>query len=238
MKQQEQWKPIPGYDGYEVSDQGRVRSFWKQAGRPQDGGWVLMDNPQRMMSTRGRRGSRDYPTVCIKGVYEYVHRLVMLAFVGPCPEGLVVCHNDDNPKNNRLENLRYDTQQANVDDAVASGSMGPGRKRQLENWQIIQMRRLAANGASGSELAKQFGVSRRTVSRICNGHVHTDIGGPIVDRLPNRPIKLVPMEIAMICGKLAAGEKSQADIAREHGVSPSMVSKIASRQRHAFVKAW
>ncbi len=43
-----------------------------------------------------------------------VHWVVMLAFVGPCPKGLIVCHNDGDKTNNRLSNLRYDTQRSNA----------------------------------------------------------------------------------------------------------------------------
>jgi hypothetical protein len=39
-------------------------------------------------------------------VPRYVHHLVLEAFVGPRPEGLVCCHWDGDPGNNRLENLR------------------------------------------------------------------------------------------------------------------------------------
>lgn len=50
-----------------------------------------------------------------------VHRLVMEAFVGPCPEGLEVLHWDDNPANNHLSNLRYGTRSENVKDRVRNG---------------------------------------------------------------------------------------------------------------------
>ncbi len=38
-----------------------------------------------------------------------VHQLVMETFIGPCPIGMEICHNDGNPANNNLDNLRYDT---------------------------------------------------------------------------------------------------------------------------------
>jgi hypothetical protein len=44
----------------------------------------------------------------------YVHDLVLLAFVGPKPEGLEVCHGNDVKADNRLQNLRYDTRSANA----------------------------------------------------------------------------------------------------------------------------
>jgi hypothetical protein len=51
-----------------------------------------------------------------------VHRLVMLAFVGPCPDGLNVCHNDGVATNNVLGNLRYDTPSSNSQDRVRHGN--------------------------------------------------------------------------------------------------------------------
>lgn len=47
-----------------------------------------------------------------------VHRLVMAAFVGPCPDGIEVCHNNGNPADNRLSNLRYGTHSENQLDQV------------------------------------------------------------------------------------------------------------------------
>jgi hypothetical protein len=58
-----------------------------------------------------------------------ISRLVLLTFVGPCPEGMVACRNDGNPGNNRLSNLRYDTHAASVADAARNGRPGAGRRR-------------------------------------------------------------------------------------------------------------
>ncbi len=48
-----------------------------------------------------------------------VHHLVAAAFIGPRPEGMVICHNNGDPLDNRVENLRYDTQAANIEDMYA-----------------------------------------------------------------------------------------------------------------------
>lgn len=45
-----------------------------------------------------------------------VHRLVLEAFVGPCPDKHEGCHYDGNPDNNVLENLRWDTRKENARD--------------------------------------------------------------------------------------------------------------------------
>jgi hypothetical protein len=39
----------------------------------------------------------------------YVHRAVLMAFVGPCPEGHEARHLNGEPNDNRLSNLCWDT---------------------------------------------------------------------------------------------------------------------------------
>jgi hypothetical protein len=51
-----------------------------------------------------------------------VHHLVLIAFVGPRPEGFDGCHNDGNPANNCLDNLRWDTPSGNMRDKRKHGT--------------------------------------------------------------------------------------------------------------------
>jgi hypothetical protein len=55
---------------------------------------------------------------------QYVHRLVLAAFVGPCPPGNDACHGDGDPTNNRLTNLRWDTHRENMRDMVRHERQG------------------------------------------------------------------------------------------------------------------
>lgn len=57
--------------------------------------------------------------VDIGGRQLYVHQLVAEAFLGHHLGGLEVCHNDGDPTNNRVENLRWDTRSSNVLDLRA-----------------------------------------------------------------------------------------------------------------------
>lgn len=114
----EEWRAIPGWEGhYEASSLGRVRSLERvdSAGRRVRG---------RVLSPSVRRSGYLHVLLWRGGRSEtrYVHRLVTLAFVGPCPETLEVCHLDGDPGNNRIENLRYDTSSANHLDAVRHGT--------------------------------------------------------------------------------------------------------------------
>src|SRR5690606_8270706 len=56
-----------------------------------------------------------------------VHRLVATAFLGPSDLPLVR-HIDGNPKNNRVENLRFGTESENAYDRVAHGTQHRGNQ--------------------------------------------------------------------------------------------------------------
>jgi hypothetical protein len=110
----EVWKPIPGYDGHEVSDQGRVRSVDR---------WLTNALGHRRFY-RGRvlrpqKGPGGYSIVHLsfKEMTKYIHHLVMSAFKGPTPDGQEILHNDGNKANPRLSNLRFGTRKENMDDA-------------------------------------------------------------------------------------------------------------------------
>lgn len=106
----ETWKPIPGFDGYSVSNHGLVLST--KRGKP------------RIM--RPARDSCGYPILALRQngrlVTRRAHILMMLAFVGPRPDGAIIRHIDGNPENNVLENLSYGTHSENGFDAVHHGT--------------------------------------------------------------------------------------------------------------------
>jgi len=102
------WKDIEGYEGYQVSNMGRIRStdrliyhkhikrYIKYKGKvlkasPCQGGYLRISNP---------------------GIK--VHRAVALAFVPGYFEGAEVNHKDENVKNNRADNLEWVTHKENI----------------------------------------------------------------------------------------------------------------------------
>ncbi|MBT2485796.1 MULTISPECIES: NUMOD4 motif-containing HNH endonuclease [unclassified Microbacterium] len=118
----ERWKAIPGYEGrYEASDMGRIRSLDRIA--------TLVDGRTRKQRGRILRPTkRRYWCVCLSEVrprkFATVHSLVLAAFVGPRPEGMVGRHLDDNRDDNGLANLAYGTQSDNMLDSVRNGTHG------------------------------------------------------------------------------------------------------------------
>ena len=101
-----------------------------------------------------------------------VHRLVLEAFVGPCPEGLEACHSNGDPTDNRLENLRWGTHEDNHQDRVKHGTLNQGERAggvKLTAEQVRNIRSLAARGVLQKDLAQRYGVTKQTVSKIVKG---------------------------------------------------------------------
>lgn len=102
-----------------------------------------------------------------------VHRLVLMAFVGPCPEGMEACHYPDrNPGNNRLENLRWDTYANNNADKLVHGTAKLGESShyaKLTDDEVREIRVLYATGKyTMRQLAEAFGVSTPNICLIVN----------------------------------------------------------------------
>lgn len=162
----EQWKPVPGFESfYEVSDRGRVRSFdryvnhWR-GGKRLHRGRMLRTFP----GTKGR--SNGYLRVALyrpgaKRLVE-VHVLVLEAFIGPRPPGLVCCHYNGNPVDNRLENLRWDTLSANSFDDIRNGVHPAASKTHCRNGHLYsdENTRVGPAGRHCRTCERQAGRSR------------------------------------------------------------------------------
>lgn len=169
--QHEQWRPIPGYEGhYSASDQGRVRSEARRVTKRNGHPHSVRERVLKPWEWRG------YLRVGIKLPTEpcyitTVHILVMAAFIGPRPPGMLhVCHNNGDGLDNRLVNLRYDTVAGNSADKAAHGTRTFGEthsRAKLTNEDVLKIRELGARrGLAQVEIGALFGVSRETVNRI------------------------------------------------------------------------
>jgi hypothetical protein len=114
----ERWLPVAGYEGiYEASSQGRVRSLPRMdtRGRKVRGRYLAITlHPSGHQQVKLSRDGRSKQGK--------LHRVVLIAFAGPPPEGREVLHADGNPANNRVENLRWGTRSENLRDSVRHGT--------------------------------------------------------------------------------------------------------------------
>jgi len=181
----EQWQPVVGYEGiYEVSDQGRFRSLDRvDASGARRKGRVIA----------GRDNGCGYLRValCVNGkqVTAKLHRLVLEAFVGPCPKGMEACHFPDRDRaNNRLENLRWDTRSQNQKDSIKHGTRyDPSLETRgeshpfakLKEKEVREIRGRRAAGESIKTLAREFGVHRNHVSKVARGFAWKHVGAAL-----------------------------------------------------------
>lgn len=138
----EVWKPVAGYEGlYEVSDQGRVRSFVVSRING------FREGPHLMrLNTRRRDGYQTVNLVSDGQVAtKKVHQLVAVAFLGKRPSGNNPDHINGIRRDNRVENLRWATQKQNSWNTTtarsASGVVGVYvSKNGAKPWRACVMR--------------------------------------------------------------------------------------------------
>lgn len=94
----------------------------------------------------------------------------MQAYVGLCPEGFQCCHNDGNPANNKLENLRWDTPKNNTADKRKHGTINYGEKNPLAKLNKSKINRIKAlkktTNLSYSEIGRIYEVDHSTIYKI------------------------------------------------------------------------
>lgn len=212
-EQAEQWLPVVGWEGlYEVSDFGRVRSISRTVERRGE----VYEKPGRVLKPIRRTyhfGVSLYADG--KSTPRPIHRLVLEAFVGPRPEGMECCHLDDDPTNNRLSNLRWDTHSANQYDQVRNGkhfeasqtSCSNGHEFTPENTRITKrgreckecqrkrireyMQRRRAKIAQDDSRCGQCGRPRESDHRLCDACRERICGRSREDRAKRRADKTV-----------------------------------------------
>lgn len=172
----EEWRSIEGFPGYEVSSEGRYRS-WLHANK-------ILKTPAVRRLKPNRKGylmARMRVEVnCQRGFP--IHHLVLKAFVGPRPIGFNGLHKDDDRKNNRVANLYWGTERQNAADRYRNGR----GNNKLTELQVLDAVRRCEGGESQLSIAVKLGVSQVAISRIILGRTWTRITGRIYGATPSR----------------------------------------------------
>lgn len=158
-------KRIPDYPGYYADIDGEIYS---------DRNGTLRALPKRLHNGYYRVNVRDggHP---VKQHVMYIHTLVLKAFVGKRPEQYVCRHLNGNPLDNRLCNICWGTPKENAQDSIRHGTavcLRHGEKAvasKLTLDDVLEIRKMYAEGRLQKEIASVFSISQHHVSDIIHG---------------------------------------------------------------------
>jgi hypothetical protein len=162
------WRDIPGFAGYQASDDGYLRSLpdIDSRGRFMPG-FVLSVS----------FNDNGYPRTCIKGKDVKVHRLVALAFI-PNPDGLPqVNHKSGVKTDNRVGNLEWCTNAENQLHKYrvlgVPGGLTGKRGAMCKNSRRVRATSVATGEVSvydsASEAARERGIDVSGISQAARG---------------------------------------------------------------------
>lgn len=152
----ERWAYVPGFEyWYAVSTLGRVWSYGS-----------------RKLLKPGRMSGGHWSVALGRGNTRCVHELILTAFVGPRPPGMVSRHLDGDHDNNQLSNLEWATYSRNaLDKKWHKGA----RTYKLTGDDVLAVKALILRGFTNREIADLYEVNIITARRIRNGESHKDV---------------------------------------------------------------
>lgn len=129
------WKLSLEYPGVRISNHGRVTLGW----------WLAFNTAGHFYLQGKRKGMKKHVNMKIilgeTTRYELLHRLVYEAFVGSIPQDAQVRHLNDDPHDNRVENLAIGTPMQNVADRILNGHQRYGEDHPNAKYTNEQRRR-------------------------------------------------------------------------------------------------
>jgi hypothetical protein len=166
------WKPVLGYDCYQVSDDGQVARVKTYGNKPKPV-W-------KMVAQRPKRGGYITYHLCENGERKdlLAHRLVWEAFNGKIGIGVEINHKNGDKSDNRLVNIELLTRSENMKHKfrvlhhAAPNNPSHGSKNasaKLTEADIPKILEMHRAGVYQYEIARIFGVTQRAIGRIVLG---------------------------------------------------------------------
>ena len=161
----EQWRVISEFPTHEISSEGRIRKAvdtWRSPA-----GTVLSVHVARYRSAHIWADGRLHTRM--------ISRLMLEAFVGPPPSPIhQAAHNDGNPHNDVLGNLRWATPKENCADRVVHGTLRYGSRHARTKTSVETVRRareLVKSGLTYTQTARALGLTAGHVQLIATNQV-------------------------------------------------------------------
>lgn len=169
------WIDIPGWGlRYQINEFGQIRSKDMRVNAKNNS--ISIRKGRRLIPIKKSNGYLCVTlTDGVNRAQIAIHRLVARAFIGECPMGLHVLHNDGDKNNNHWSNLRYGTPAENHADTKRHGNRILGEKHHSAKLTDQAVRQIRDSGWNTTELSKLYGVSRAHISAIRNRRVWTHI---------------------------------------------------------------
>lgn len=150
---------IPGYPGYHISKRGKIYSRWDINGKG------ILSRRYHLKQPHLNKNGRYIIGLSQPGIGTtkwLVHRLVALVYL-PNPEGLpYVCHKDNVPTNNSVNNLYWGTQKDNMSQASKEGRMIQAKGKDSVHYKGTEIQR------SYIPRLINLGFTRKEISEIMN----------------------------------------------------------------------
>jgi len=157
----EVWKKVKGFEKYEVSSEGRVRSYNKTS------------KTYRILKPCVRNKKKkpdDYLRVYIKGAFYTLHELIAKTFEIPNPENKPeINHKNGIKTDNRIDNLEWVTRKENINHSYSTGLHKTGKDHvQAKPLYVFKEGELVAT-LYGNKEWKTFGLDQSSVNQCCRG---------------------------------------------------------------------
>lgn len=150
---------IPGYPGYHISKRGKIYSRWDVNGKG------ILSKRYHLKQPHLNKKGRYIIGLSQPGIGTtkwLVHRLVALVYL-PNPEGLpYICHKDNVPTNNSVNNLYWGTQKDNMSQASKEGRMIQAKGKDSVHYKGTEIQR------SYIPRLINLGFTRKEISEIMN----------------------------------------------------------------------
>lgn len=172
--EQEIWKPINDYPGYEVSNYGRVRSYKRRG----SGHKTLNPTPKVMNPGTDLYG---YKIVRLcnntkRGKMFSIHRLVGIHFIENPHNLPIIRHMDNNPSNNHHTNLKWGTHKDNMEDMVRSGRQGDNSRHYNITWCLVSPEGHPVATQNLTLFCKTYGLDQGGLHKVVRGQRKTHKG--------------------------------------------------------------
>lgn len=216
----EEWRPVDGFPDYEVSSLGRI---WRKPRPTAVKRW-------RHGELKRTKGKAAYQMVSLtkdgKSHVRRVHALVCLAFHGPPPSpDHVVDHIDENPSNNRADNLQWLTPLRNSRKSAA-------KRNASARIRLRELSELMRSGNYSAVELRGMGYANNELRRVRSKNLAPTVK-PAQDRIGNKHSNRT---VALAKGMVDCGVQ-QAAVARYLHLDEGLLSRIVHGESRIEIDA-